>query len=211
MPQDTEALMLERVATDLQEEGYEVFLHPRHPLTPPFLGNFMPDAIASKQDEHLLIEITRKSPQASAKLAKLDELLKDRKNWKLRVYWLEPMTPGDQLPVERAATISSRLDEATSIAATGHREAALLQAWATFEAIARALTPDNFARPQSPRRIVEALAAEGYLTPSEALAIRPLVDKRNQFVHGALEQLVTSEELQKFIEILKGLRKQLAE
>lgn len=211
MPQDTESQMLDRVAVELQAEGYEVYLNPRHPLTPAFFGNFTPDAIARKQDEHLLIEIMRKSPAASAKLAKLNDLLKDQENWRLRVYWLEPITSGDQLPVQRKSTIASRLDEAAALAAAGTLEAALLQTWATFEAIARALTPDNFARAQSPRRIVESLAAEGYLTPSEALAIRPLIDKRNHFIHGALEERVTPDEIQKFIGILRALQGQLTE
>ena len=60
------------------------------------------------------------------------------------------------------------LSEVKQIAAEGHIEPAMLMAWATFEALARALLTKQFGRPQTPGRLVQTLAAEGYLTPSEA-------------------------------------------
>jgi uncharacterized protein YutE (UPF0331/DUF86 family) len=45
------------------------------------------------------------------------------------------------------------------------------------------------------------------ITPSEADVLRQLANSRNRLVHGALDQPVTSADVQNLIAILKTLRK----
>jgi uncharacterized protein YutE (UPF0331/DUF86 family) len=85
----------------------------------------------------------------------------------------------------------------------GHAVPALIMAWAVLEAIGRALLPDKFGRPQTPGRLVELLAHEGYLTPDEADVVRPLVTLRNTAVHGALDSAVNEHTLDQFIAVLR--------
>jgi uncharacterized protein YutE (UPF0331/DUF86 family) len=56
--------------------------------------------------------------------------------------------------------------------------------------------------------MVEALAMEGHVTPTEAAKLRALAKKRNQLVHGDLAVDVAREETMEFLEILKLLHGQ---
>jgi uncharacterized protein YutE (UPF0331/DUF86 family) len=78
-------------------------------------------------------------------------------------------------------------------------------AWATFEAIGRAILPAKLQRPQPPGRLTEVLAAEGYVTPTEADQLRHLAESRSQLIHGGLETSVPEADLRRFVEVLKTL------
>ena len=90
-----------------------------------------------------------------------------------------------------------------ALAAGGASPEILLRGWATFEALARYLMPEEFSKPQTPGRLVEKLAFEGYVTPSEADLLRRLAAIRNSFIHGDLNQSVSNTELETFIGILR--------
>ena len=79
---------------------------------------------------------------------------------------------------------------------------ALLLAWATVEATARLLATKHFERPQTPGRLVQVLASEGILTPTEADDLRVLAEKRNNFIHGELQTPITKAEIERIASIL---------
>jgi uncharacterized protein YutE (UPF0331/DUF86 family) len=87
----------------------------------------------------------------------------------------------------------------------GEADPPFLMAWTTLEALGRLLLPKKLGRPQTPETLLDVLAGDGYITPSEADLLRSLKQARNQLVHGMLEQTVSSAELAKFIEVLKLL------
>jgi uncharacterized protein YutE (UPF0331/DUF86 family) len=78
----------------------------------------------------------------------------------------------------------------------------LLLAWATFEALARAVVSGEFQRPQTPGRLVQVLAQGGYLTPTEADKLRRLAEKRNKLIHGDLQVRVSKAEVKRFARVL---------
>ena len=84
---------------------------------------------------------------------------------------------------------------------------AFLLAWATFEAIARVLIPSQMQRPQTPGRLVQVLASEGYLTPTEADSLRLLADKRNKLIHGELRTRISKSEVNRIADVLSMLVK----
>jgi uncharacterized protein YutE (UPF0331/DUF86 family) len=87
----------------------------------------------------------------------------------------------------------------------GDRLPSLMMAWATFEAIGRALLPAQLGRPQSPARLVEVLASEGIVTPDEARVLRRASAIRNAVAHGAIDAVVDDELLRQVITILSTL------
>jgi uncharacterized protein YutE (UPF0331/DUF86 family) len=210
MSEAIEAETLQRLVPELEAEGYEVFVHPNKPLVPAFLGNFPPDAIARRADKNLVIEVLRQSPLASQKLERVAALLKGQENWELRVVWIESTKTQASLPVQGADEVDSRLAEISELAAARHVEAAMLLAWATFEALARGLLTKEFERPQTPGRLVQVLAGNGHLTPTEADQLRTLAEKRNRLIHGGLDVRVSENELQNFISVLEVMKAQLA-
>ena len=92
--------------------------------------------------------------------------------------------------------------EIRELADGGHFGPALLLAWATLEAIGRLLALGQFQRPQTPGRLVQVLASEGYLTPNEADELRLLADKRNKVVHGELQTRISRSEVNRFADVL---------
>jgi REase_AHJR-like len=204
-PETTEAEILRGVVAELGSQGYEVFVQPRPPLAPSFLGNVRPDAIAIRGDKKILIEITRKSGDAEKKTEQLRNLLKDQPDWELRVIWISPASANESLQVQSSAAIRKNIDEIKMLVSGGYFGAALLLGWASFEAASRALITDQFKKPQSPARLVEVLAAAGYITPSEADRLRGLAKKRTYFIHGQLQIEIASQDVQEMIAILNTM------
>ncbi len=196
----TESILLESVVPDLEADGYEVFPRPRAPLLPAFMRGYRPDAIAYRKDRKLAIEVLRPGVPS-----KLGDLLSERKDWELRVYWVS--SSGAAAPIEPAsrASIERTITTVEDLVGDGRTQPALLMAWAAFEAIGRLLLPDRFERPQTPSRLIEALASEGYITPIEADHVRRLAESRNRVVHGGLDTAVPEADLRGFVEILRTL------
>jgi hypothetical protein len=209
MSATTEIDLLERMVPELEAEGYDVYLHPNRPLLPGFLGDFRPDAVALRKDKNLVIEVVGQSPGASDKLAKLTKLLQGQKDWELRVVWVSRTRAQEPLQVQPLDMMQARIREMKELAADGHIEPAMLLGWATFEALARAASTGQFSRPQTPGRLVQILATEGYLTPTEADGLRALADKRNKLAHGELNIRVSDTELQQFASVLETMLEQV--
>jgi uncharacterized protein YutE (UPF0331/DUF86 family) len=200
----SEAEVLRGVIPELEAEGYDVFIRPRPPLVPAFLGSFQPDAIAIRSDKKLLVEIVSR-PNADKKLERLRGLLKDQPSWELRVILISPTTVPDSLEVQTPGAISQRIDEMQKLIQEGHASSAFLLGWASFEAASRLLLAEQFRTPQTPGRLIDVLAGIGYLTPSEADRLRRLAKKRNAFIHGELQAEIEADDVQQMIAVLQTL------
>jgi uncharacterized protein YutE (UPF0331/DUF86 family) len=201
----SEAALLDSVLPDLEAEGFEVFAHPSPPLLPAFMRDHSPDAIALREDKKLAIEVLHEGAPSHRRLDRLRELLSQRKDWELRVYWISPTNIRKAIEGVSRDIIEQSIKAAEELTADGRTRPALLMAWATFEAIGRAILPDKLQRPQPPGRLAEVLAADGYITPTEADHLRRLAESRNHVAHGGLETSVSEADLQRFVDVLKTL------
>jgi Holliday junction resolvase len=59
-----ENVVLERLVPDLESQGYDVFVHPSRQIVPSFLGTYVPDLIALRDDKNLVIEIKHRGGRA---------------------------------------------------------------------------------------------------------------------------------------------------
>jgi uncharacterized protein YutE (UPF0331/DUF86 family) len=201
----TEAEVIQNLIPELEEEGYEVFVHPRPPVLPAFLRNFAPDIIANRKGKHLAVEIVRSLETSSHSLEKLTSAIRENPDWALRIVVISSTSPQSTLPSQSWEAIQSSIEEVRRLINSGSYEASLLVGWAVLEAIGRHFLPEELARPQSPGRLLQVLAHEGYLTPSEADWVRSLAKKRNEFIHGRVETTVSKQEMTNFIVILENL------
>src|SRR4051812_30244943 len=201
-PLEREAAILESVRAGLTAEGYDVVLQPDRLSLPPFLQHLEPDAIASRHDETLVVELVSRSPSASHKIERFKEALRSRPDWKLRTIW----TSGSDLPasLERPSLefVRNALTELDQLLEADFLRPALLVAWACLEGIGRVLLPEALEKPQTPRRLVEQLAENGFINRPEAAQLRRLVDFRNRLVHGVVQTEVSEAELIEFRDIL---------
>jgi uncharacterized protein YutE (UPF0331/DUF86 family) len=204
-PEATEAAVLENIVPELEAEGFEVYAHPSARLLPPFLRACSPDAIARRDDKNLAIEVLRKGSPSEGKLDKLRELLSGRRDWELRVYWISPSNTPEAIGIASSKDIEQAIGTIEGLADKKLLAPALLMAWATLEALARASLPERFVRPQTPRQLVEVLASGGYVTPSEADRLRQLALVRNRLVHGGLSEKIAARDIKSFATVLRTL------
>jgi uncharacterized protein YutE (UPF0331/DUF86 family) len=201
----SEAALLDSVLPDLEAEGFEVFANPSPPLLPPFMRDHSPDAIALRKDKKLAIEVLREGAPSNRRLDKLRELFSEHKDWELRVYWVRPSSIRKAIEGASRNVIEQSIKTIEELIADGRTRLALLMAWATFEAIGRAILPDRLQRPQTPGRLIEVLASDGHITPTEADHLRRMAESRNLLIHGGLEMSVPEADLQRFVDVLKTL------
>ena len=204
--------ILELLTPQLEAEGYTVYLEPPRQLLPGFMQGYTPDAIAlpagtlKEAKKKLAIEVAIEGSSASLKEDVLRQRFIDAKDWELRVYYARPDGTRGSLPAMSREAIDMSLASIASLVSADQLQAALLLAWGTFEALGRAIAKGKLARAQSPGRLIEALASDGWVTPSEADTLRGLSDARNQLIHGRLDEDIQRADLSKFIEILTSLR-----
>ena len=200
-----EQVLLSEIAR-LESEGYEVFVHPRAPLVPEFLGDYVPDAVATRNGKKIVLEVTGSSKLENEKLREIAARFANQREWELKVLLVTPTTRGETLPVQSRQVINGTLKEIEQLRQSGAFRAAFLLAWATFEAEGRALFERWFDRPQTPGRLVQVLSQEGFLTPADADRMRALSDKRSRLIHGDLGIDVSNEDLQWLVSVLRQLR-----
>ncbi len=174
-------------------------------MLPPFLGSYIPDAIALRDDKNLVIEIKHRSQRAESTLKDLAKRFEGQNRWEFRVVWVNPSEAHDGPAPQSREAIMVRLKEISKLLDSGFVEPAMLTCWATFEAIGRKLMAREFSRPQTPGRLVQVLATEGLITPDEADTLRELAEIRNRFVHGELNVAMTRAQIESFVKILSSL------
>jgi len=201
----TEAELLRNTVSDLEQDGYEVFLQPQSPILPAFLKTFRPDIIARRGDKNLVVEVVSTRRQQDDKLASLASAVRSNPGWEMRIVMASSTNGLQPLQEQSKAAIVQSAKEVKALIHEGHLRAALLMGWSTFEALGRTYMPGDFARPQSPARLVQLLAQEGYVTPSEADVLRKLAEKRNILIHGDVLTEVSENEVEAFVEILERL------
>jgi uncharacterized protein YutE (UPF0331/DUF86 family) len=135
----------------------------------------------------------------------LKRLFEGQNEWESPVYYAPSTNRQDTIPPTTKSAAAASIRDVEELIAEERSGPALLMAWATLEGLGRLLLPKKLGRPQTPETLLDVLAGDGYVTPSEADVLRSLKQARNQLVHGMLEQAVSSAELAKFIEVLKLL------
>jgi uncharacterized protein YutE (UPF0331/DUF86 family) len=199
------AEVLENVLPRYRAEGFEVYVNPSPSILPPFMQEYRPDAIALRSDKKIAIEVVRAAGSSKSKVHDLRSLFAPHREWELKVLYVSTMEPGKAPNIASPAAIADAIRRVDDLKNGGYLLPALVMAWATLEATGRALSPERLRRPQTPGRLVEVLAQEGYLTPEEADSLRPAIPVRNEVVHGDLDLVIDEKQLDQFVAVLRTL------
>lgn len=207
---ERETLILDAIERAYREDGYEVITHPGPSLLPSIFEDFRPDAIALKDAEKVAIEVVSgRSPSSKSRIDALQTRFAGQSEWRLQlVHTGPPGEPVRELPAFEGNAIRKGLAEVRALSDAGLRRPALIMGWALLEALGRSLpseASEDLARPQSPARLAERLAREGFLTPDEADATRALIQARNAIVHGDVDKDVSDKDVLSLIKVLENL------
>jgi hypothetical protein len=203
--EQSELDLLHLLVPELEAEGYDVYLRPSKDILPEFLRKYSPDALAIRGEEKLIVEVKQRSDRTNEQVHEIKEILKGHPDWKLRLVWANPATAMREISTQSRDEIRTRVGEVRDLVTGGHLGAGLLIAWSAFEAAARALSPEEFRRPQTPGRMVSVLAASGVIAPREADLMRALIDKRNRLVHGELAESISRGEVESIADVVSRL------
>jgi len=203
-PDTRQRAVIENLLPRYRAEGFQVFVNPPRSMLPPFMESYRPNAVALKLDKKIAIEVVRPNQPSTRKVEDLKSLFAPHSDWELRVFYVSPLFAETTLDVVSPGGIQSAIQQVLDLKKDGHLVPALIMAWAALEAIGRALLPSELRRPQTPERVIEVLAGEGYLTPEEADALRPAIPIRNA-VHGAPGPTVDTKQLDHFVAVLRAL------
>jgi uncharacterized protein YutE (UPF0331/DUF86 family) len=200
-----EETLLESVLPRYIADGFTVVRHPSPAVLPSFMGNYRPDAIALRPNKKIAIEVKRDLLSTQTYFRAISQLFDQHPDWELRVYYLPEFSQERNLKPPSEGAIEGATEEIANLKAAGHFAAATMMAWATLEAIGRALLPEKLTRPQPTGQLVEVLASEGLVTPSEADVLRRGVELRNAVAHGNLGIIVTEESVDELITAVRVL------
>lgn len=206
-----EEAALQTVVPGLEAEGFQVFVQPSRQILPAFMSKFRPDAIAIRPDKKVALEVmgaSARSNNQKERVRVLQAMFAEHPDWELRIIYAPENELVEMIPVSPREAIEAYLVRVERAYDAMGPAAALLAAWAAFEAAARALSPDVFGRPQPTLRLIEGLAGQGYITPDEADLIRQLSRMRGQIAHGRLDLVPAKEQVGSLIRITREMLSQ---
>lgn len=206
-----EEAALQTVVPGLEAEGFQVFVQPSRQILPAFMSKFQPDAIAIRPDKKVVLEVmgaSARSNNQEERVQLLQAMFAKHPDWELRIIYAPEKEVVEVIPVFPREAIEAYLVRVEQTYDAMGPAAALLTAWAAFEAAARALSPDAFGRPQPTSRLIEGLAGLGYITPDEADLIRQLSRMRAQIAHGRLDLVPVREQVGSLIRITREMLSQ---
>lgn len=202
---ELERAVLEALIPSLEAKGYQVFIQPSRSILPPFMEGYRPDAVALKQGDNIAIEVSSPVRASDEKLLNLKARFQGQKDWSFQIYYAPPQHVEPSIKAPAKGNVLDIVDAASSLMDEAGGIPSLLTAWAAFEGASRLLLPDQLLRAQTPGRLVETLASQGYVTPDEADVLRRCAQLRNRVAHGDFNASLDRGDVTKLISIIKDL------
>ncbi len=205
---NAESRIIQDLERTYREQGFSFFSRPKSKMIPSFLGTYIPDALAIKGSEHILIEVKLKQNSTSERMfADLRRKLSGHKGWKLNVVYAAGLLEDDLIiEVPRANLLKERVIESHDLAGAGHTAAAFLLAWATLEATLNFRNKTVLkGQLRAPGQIVQTLSMNGYIDEATERSLRNLLQLRNKIVHGDLSTTVSGEDIQVILDAVTDI------
>ena len=157
---------------------------------PYFLRNFRPDAVATRGDENVVIEVSARSTyEKDRQLGLLAEEVARHPGWKLEVVWVGSSVGAESagLRLPSVDEIRSRSAEMRRLYDEGEHAGALLILWSLLEAASghRLAEVDAEPRgPQTPIALVKDLVSFGHIDQEDYNRMKEIASLRNAIAHG---------------------------
>ncbi len=192
---EREQQILARLRPDYEARGFQFLAKPTQQDVPLFLQGFVPDAIASRGTEGVIIEINVAStPRQEPRLSRLASLVAKQPGWDLVVVDARER-PADAVRIAAPSLeqIGRFMECIARLRAAGDDQLAFLSAWIALEALARYIDHREGGRQEnilSPVQVVQRIAEGGYLDDAVAARLRGLATYRSRFAHGGLDVVI---------------------
>jgi uncharacterized protein YutE (UPF0331/DUF86 family) len=188
LERDTEREFLESLRARYEDQGFTFTVQPEKAQLPEFLGSYIPDALAQKPGNNVIIEVkSRQTVPTDRALNDIRQLFDGHSDWQFHVALMgsNPLR-SVTVPLYDPSMIQTRANEVRALITEGQRRAAFIMAWSLLEAALRARKGETTGPARTPGTVVQTLAANGYIEPDVEQRMRALIDVRNRIVHGDL-------------------------
>jgi len=191
--------IVEELARKYQGLGYQVLREPAEGID---IGgkSYRPDLIAKRGPETIVAEVKVVSrPEDNARWSQVADAINARPGWRF-VLVLGAKERFEEYEIPAIKQIREYANEARRLLEISPA-AAMLLAWASFEASARlALFRSGYPRERSaPSSLVSAAAQMGLLSPEEEAQLQRLVARRNRIAHGEFSAHVDSDDIRQLV------------
>jgi hypothetical protein len=183
---EVEGEFLEGLRSRYEADGFTFTIAPDQSTLPPFLGSYVPDAVARKAGLYIAIELKRHQSQATqASLRDIRRLFDGHPDWQFKVFFVgsEPLQ-SVTIPTASPVEIRRRMEEVRTLEKQGHHRPAFVMAWSLLESALQSVNDDMTSKPRTPGTVVQTLAMNGYIAPDVERRMRGLIALRNKIVHG---------------------------
>lgn len=192
MTSTAEHRAIERLARRYEENGYAVYTRrDAHAQLPDELRQFVPDFVARRGDEAVIVELKRRGMPAPH-LSELAERVRRHAGWRLDVLYLD--APGEDMQGPAApADIEKTVAASNRLFSEGDALAAWLLLWSAFDAAAMRALPEETGAADGvvePEALIKLLAYEGLVPDSDHDRLLELRQVRNRAAHGHLDVTV---------------------
>ena len=178
---------LRAAARQYRKQGYEVVEHPRGVRLPPFLNRFSPDLIATRDDDHVVLEIKRREElKGSNEFVALAAAVEQQAGWRLELIHLASRKPA--VVGSDAAQLARLVARSLMVQDAGLHDAALIYALSVLEELIRDVAAQHRAKTYqlSTRAIVSDLVFLGVLSETAADALDRAWERRDRIMHGSM-------------------------
>ena len=206
---ERERRRLASVASEYEQKGYEVKLHPTAGDLPEFLVGLEPDLIATANGESVVVEVkARNEFQNEPTVAAIEAALRNRPGWRFEL--IIDGSGSEDAHLLGAPQIGTSLEEANELEQRGHVVAALLLLWSATEGILRLLAARENVELESPAPgyMTKRLYTLGLLGRDQYRILDESVRLRNQAAHG-FQVSVTRQDLANVATIARELLNEL--
>lgn len=202
------------VVREYKLKGYEVTINPNSEQLPPFIASFNPDAIATSENDNVVIEVSSNSSKKEVgSLAPLAEVVEREPNWRFELVVTNSAQPS--LPPSLSSNeIKASIHSARNLFQLGREKsteeksalikAALVTAWAALEALLRSWIGEEMmsqAKNLSPIAFVKTGFSDGIISASEYDILLAVANARNKVVHGFVSPDNLENLIEEFLEI----------
>ena len=122
-----------RVAQGLERDGYTVVIEPSRESVPIDVGGYQPDIIATRGDDHILVEVkTLSNPRNLERYKEIAERVRSYPNWRFMLTTVTPEYASDQPAITDRTTpdeLSALLKRLDLLIETENYEFALPYLW----------------------------------------------------------------------------------
>jgi hypothetical protein len=177
------------LAEQYRQQGFSVTAPADMESVPFNLNGYVPDILAKKGEECVLIEVKgRSTPSSISRLRDVAETVKKQAGWRFLFVNTEADSTDDYLAQEPLSwdNIASRATKARRLQEAGESEASILLSWSALEALLRrhAESMDLPLAHASVLALLDYLYSEADLSYEHFEQAKQLLTGRNQLAHG---------------------------